>query len=356
MLIRNKHAGYVIDGRRLYLGSKGGDVPAPDPRLVEAQIKSMGIQDSAIERIIANADAMLPLQRKQMQFGIDAAKTAFEQSQADREWMLDRRGMLSGIQNQLVADATAFNTEDRREQLAAEAGADVAQAFDAARGTAVRNLSRMGVNPSDGKFAAMSGQMSVQQALATAGSKNRAREVARKEGYALTDRATNALAGYPAMSMQATGAGASYGGMGLTLANTGLAGMNSGFGQAATVAGQMGQNATNMYGQQAQAYGQSQANQGGWMGELGSLLGGGAQLYKAFSDRRLKQDIEAVGADERTGLTIYEFAYTGEPHHRFRGVMADEVESKFPNAVSYDDMGFASVDYGELGIELLQVS
>ncbi len=41
---------------------------------------------------------------------------------------------------------------------------------------------------------------------------------------------------------------------------------------------------------------------------------------------------------------------------RFRGVMADEVEPRFPNAVVYDDMGFASVNYQMLGIEMKEVA
>lgn len=93
------------------------------------------------------------------------------------------------------------------------------------------------------------------------------------------------------------------------------------------------------------------------MGGLGAVLGGGAKLYSAFaapSDRRLKENIVLVGKDEATGLNLYEFNYTGNPT-RFRGVMADEVEPRFPDAVVYDDMGFASVNYQMLGIEFEEV-
>lgn len=353
MLIPNKHAGYVIDGRRLYLGDKGSDVPAPDPRLVEAQIKSMGIQDEAIQAVIDNAKSMQPIQREQMQFGLDSAKTAFTQSQEDREFALGRRAELAGLQDRLVSDVKNFNEKQRADQFAVQATADVAQAFEAQRSQQTRQMTRMGVNPASGKFAAMANQMSVQEALGKANAANTARRTARQEGYALTDRATNALAGYPAMGERTTGAGAQYGGMGLTLANTGLAGMNAGFGQAGQMAGQMGQNATQMYGAQATAYNQAQANSGEMWG---SILGAGATLgAAALSDRRMKQDIVAVGKDDATELTLYEFAYLGEPHRRYRGVMADEVESRFPDAVVYDDFGFASVDYGKLGLSMQEV-
>lgn len=346
MLVRTKFDGYVIDGRRLYLGSKGGSsAPAPDPRLVEAQIKSMGIQDDAIQRIMANAEALQPLQREQMQFGIDSARTAFEQSQDDRAYALARRGVLSGLQDRLAEDAKSFDTEARREELAGQAGADVRQAFGAARGTAARDMARMGVNPASGRFAASMGQLSTQEALAEAGAKTTARRAARQEGVAMTDRATNALAGYPAMGMQATGAGAQFAASGINLANTGLAGMNSGFGSAAQVAGQMGANASGMYGQQA-SYKNAQdrlaLEDGGVMGFLGTVAGSGITKY---SDRRLKKNVREIGRDPR-GFGWYEFDYVwgGE---RQVGVMADEVVRVAPDAVG-ESGGYATVNYAML--------
>lgn len=263
-------------GSKAPLTLEGGknSYPPPDPRLVDAQIKSMGVQDQVMSMIMDNSKEFMPLQKQQMQLGLDAARRAYQQSQDDREWMLGRRGQLSGLQDRLTADANSFNTEDRRSELAGEAMGDVNQAFSNARGQADRDLARMGVNPNDGRQAAVSGQLAAQQALGLATAGNKARQQARQEGYALTDRATNALAGYPAMGMQATGAGAGYGGMGLQLANTGLAGMNSGLLAAGGMAGQMGSNATNMWGAQQSAYQNAQnADNAAW-GGLGSAIGG----------------------------------------------------------------------------------
>lgn len=94
------------------------------------------------------------------------------------------------------------------------------------------------------------------------------------------------------------------------------------------------------------------------MAGIGSLMGGAAAMYSSgmFSDRRLKENIEQVGVDERTGLKLYEFNYIGLDDRRYRGVMADEVEPLFPDAVAYDDLGFASVDYGQIGIDMVRVS
>jgi len=92
-------------------------------------------------------------------------------------------------------------------------------------------------------------------------------------------------------------------------------------------------------------------------GLLGAGLGLAGQLGAAWiksSDRRLKESVALVGKDERTGLRLYEFNYIDDDT-RYRGVMADEVEAVMPDAVVYDDMGFASVDYGMLGIEMVEV-
>lgn len=91
------------------------------------------------------------------------------------------------------------------------------------------------------------------------------------------------------------------------------------------------------------------------MGGAGSALGGAAAMKTAFSDRRLKRNIVRVGHDERTGLNLYEFSYVDAPDFRFRGVMADEVEFYFPEAVTHNEQGFASVDYAKLGIPFVEL-
>ena len=278
-------------GMRLHGGKGGSSAPPPDPRLVEAQIRSMGIQDSAISAILANTAEMAPLQKEQMRIGIDAARLAQTQSNQDREWMLTRRGALSGLQDQLVGDAKAFNADDKANELAGKAQADVGQAFASAEAQSNRAMARMGVNPSSGKALAMGSQTSMAKAAALAGVGASARDRARQEGYALTDRAANALAGYPAMGMQATGAGAQYGASGSALASQGLAGLNSGLSAAGTMAGQLGQNATNMYGTQSRDYYSNQNSGdsfGSILGGLGGAAAGIAGVAPFFSGLRLK--------------------------------------------------------------------
>jgi len=350
---RGRRGGMTLEG-----GKGGSSAPPPDPRLVAAQIKSMGIQDSAIQEMLNNSRELAPLQKQQLQFGLDSAKTAYEQSQADRQWLLSRRDKLSGMQDSLVKEANDFNTDAKREQLADQAMADVNAGASSAREQSARAMARMGINPASGRAAAMDQQLQLGQTVAAAGAANNARTAARAEGRALTDRAVNALAGYPAMSSQATTTGAALGGSGVGLTSASLAGQNSGYGSAAQVAAQMGANATNMWG--AQATYKSQQDQmgqgesfGGLLGGLGGLASGAASIYSAWkSDRRLKTDIVPVGRDEGTGLTLYSFRYIADPAKRFIGLMADEVRSVNPFAVYRAADGFDRVDYGALGLTM----
>ncbi len=348
-------------GMRLHGGKGGNSAPPPDPRLIEAQIKSLGIQDDAIKSILDLSARIQPLQEEQLKFGLDSARTAFDQSQADREYGLGRRAALTGLQDQLVKDAATYSSEDRADKLAGEATSDVRQAFATSRASTARDLARMGINPNDGRYSATSRQSEALEALGVAKAATGARDTARTEGYALTDRATNALAGYPAFSAQTTGQGAQFGASGIGLTNQSLEGQTSGGRSAATIAGQMGTNAGNAWNAQAnyQANMQQQDQTGSILGGLGGLAVGAAKIAPLFaaSDRRLKQDIELVGRDAATGLNLYEFSYIEDPEHaRYVGVMADEVEPLFPAAVSRDANGIASVNYQMLGIEFKEVA
>jgi len=93
------------------------------------------------------------------------------------------------------------------------------------------------------------------------------------------------------------------------------------------------------------------------LGGLGGAAVGAAKLAPVlgFSDRRLKENIIEVGQDEQTGLKLYEFNYLSDPDKRYRGVMADEVEAYMPDAVVKGLDGFMLVDYGRLGITMVEI-
>lgn len=97
--------------------------------------------------------------------------------------------------------------------------------------------------------------------------------------------------------------------------------------------------------QGAQLQGQQNAAQASAnAGKLGSVLGAGANLGSAailHSDRRMKSNILQIGVTPG-GLGVYSYQIFGQPSI---GVMADEAEVLFPDAVSMHPNGFKLVDY-----------
>ncbi|CAM2142707.1 protein of unknown function [Pararobbsia alpina] len=92
--------------------------------------------------------------------------------------------------------------------------------------------------------------------------------------------------------------------------------------------------------------GSSLSNGSSYGGAAGALLGGLA----AYSDRRLKEDIEITDERLANGLPVYRYRYVWDaPHARRFGVMADDVRRVHPGAVTTDAIGFDMVDYAAIG-------
>ena len=70
---------------------------------------------------------------------------------------------------------------------------------------------------------------------------------------------------------------------------------------------------------------------------------------KTPSDLRLKENVIRIGTT-RHGLPFYTFNYVGKPE-RYAGVIAQDVLSIMPEAVSIADDGFYRVDYQRLQIQ-----
>lgn len=96
-------------------------------------------------------------------------------------------------------------------------------------------------------------------------------------------------------------------------------------------------NINNQYQQQKQ---QSDQMWNG-IGSVGSALGGWA-----FSDRRLKTDVEKVD-ETPSGVNVYDFRYKGDPVKQ-RGFMAQDVLKKQPQNVAKTPSGFMAVNYAKV--------
>lgn len=351
--------------------SKSSKVPPPDPRLVEAQVKSMGVQDTATQEILriareqqAQMAELMPLQKDALQFALDSGRTAAAQAQADRDYFLGERSKFTALTDKMVADANAFDSAAAQASAAEKAQAGVGKAYSDTIEATGRNLASMGISPESGRALALREAGAADLARAGVGAANQARFGAREEGRALRERAAAALAGTPGAATATSGQAASLAAGGVNTANAGAGGIYSGYGgltgqqqAAGGLAGQTGANAAGMYGAQAQYKLAADQQKNSWLGGLGSVLGAGARIATAFapSDRRMKTGVVRIGTHP-LGVGIYSFEFLPEFEHlggsgRHVGVMADELAQVLPAAVVRGADGFDRVNYAMLGEE-----
>lgn len=84
----------------------------------------------------------------------------------------------------------------------------------------------------------------------------------------------------------------------------------------------------------------------------GQILEVGGKAATAFSDIRLKEDIQQVGQSE-SGIPIYEWTYKQDPDKdRYQGTMAqDLIGIGLEDAVTTADNGYYAVDYSKIDVD-----
>lgn len=271
------------------------------------------------------------------------------------------RSTFRPLERRMVDQAGYEASDQRANEAAAQAAADARLGQTRQANSMMRQGLRYGYSPA--RLAAMAGQMAGANASSVAGAMTGARNRQRDVGWARQMDAAGLGRNLPGASQGAYGlamnAGNSAVGNSMQPGNALMSGLAMGSGTMMTGQGQRIQGLNGILNSQTSMYnaGMQQGDSG-----FGSILGAGLGAWGKMgfpglpSDRRLKEDIVLVGKDEITGLNLYEWKYKYcEDPTRFRGVMADEVESIMPEAVAYDDMGFASVNYDMLGIQMVEV-
>ena len=220
------------------MGAKSSNAPPPDPRLVEGQLKSMGVQDSLITQYMDYQNRLTPIQMEEMTKGIARADKQYEydttrQTRVDDFQMeynkaalasqgsaaaganaasmanasangmtaaansrladssikmndyqyaqmqeRDKRWREVGMSQEdaLIAKVNEMGSEKYRDQQLGVAVGDVNQSASDARGQTMRAMARSGVDPSSGQFASIMARGNADQALALAGAKNNTRK------------------------------------------------------------------------------------------------------------------------------------------------------------------------------------
>lgn len=228
MLIPTKHSGYTRDAIRLYRIPKAPDMSGPNEAArAGAQISKEQWEWTKARqpKIDEQSDAMIAIGKDQ--YALNREQQVFQQGLSrkydDRYW-----NSVAPMQDRMMADAEAFDTEGRREELAGMAGADVNQAFSDARDQNSRAMSRMGVNPSSGRALAMGNQTAIAQASAQASAMNKVRTAARAEGYGRKVDANAMMSGMSGFSSTAASAAAGSGNSAMSAGGMGMRGMNEG--------------------------------------------------------------------------------------------------------------------------------
>ena len=285
---------------------------------------------------------MMPLARQVYGQQMDAQRQQMNQAQNYFDY---QQQTFRPVEQGLVRDAERFSTEGYREQMAGQAAAAAGRAFGVQQDMSQRALASRGVSANSGAAMALQAQGNLGLAAQRANAMTGARTQAEQLGFARRMDVTGLGRGLAGAST------AAYGG-----ANTaGSSSMNTAMapgGQYMQGLQQAGQTYGNILNNQT-----SQFNTGlNAQGEVtGALIGAGTTAAFRASDRRLKENIELVGRDERTMLPLYEFEYINGSGRRFLGVMAQDVAESHPDMVFTMPDGFMAVNYAGLGIEMVEV-
>ena len=349
-------------------GGKGGssyNAPAPDPRIAEAQMKMADLAEEQFQQfetdIWPNLQAQWEAQteiaerEQEKQFEI-----ADKQSERADEYYRRMEETFYPLQDQMVDQAKEFNSEGYHQQMASRAIGDTEAQNEIARKNSMQQMAKFGVDPTSGAAVGTNQAMNVVGAANKAAAGNRAYMAAKELGWNLGMQASGLGAGLPGASAQSTGLALQGGGQGMATGQVPMAmggqmgnSLSQGYGGAMQGWNQVGTLGVNKYNADVSAWSAQQAaeaqNAAGWGTAIGSL---GSAAITAASDIRLKENIVPIGMLP-SGVHVYEynlkpeFAHLGPPGRQV-GVMAQDLLSINPDAVSLDEDGYYRVDYSKV--------
>lgn len=274
--------------------------PPPDFTPIANAMKEIGARMEALgNKQLAFSqqryDETMPFYQRMVASNLEGQQLAMQMA---RDAAQDRQGYRA-LENQMLSEASNQDRTQMRNLYAGRAAADVEQAMSTARSTAVRNLSRMGINPNAARFADLNNQIALQGAAMKAGAMTNARMGADQMFEAKRINALNIGRNLPATQLSAIGTGASVGGATGSLFNTQDAGMYRGFGGAMQgmqgnlgAQGAIGNMMNQGYANQIAAYNADNAGMAG----LGQLVGAGMSFMSSEDMKENKTPIKRGAA------------------------------------------------------------
>jgi hypothetical protein len=362
---RNGRYGMTLEG-----GKGGGSAPAADPNIGLAQQEMAKISREYLESWktevwpTLKAESEKQTIRADEQFALDREIQLRQKEIADIEYGR-RQELFFPIEERQISEAMAAGGPADQERQAALAVGDVRQATDRYQRDLAMQQRSYGIDPSSCRFQGMMRAATVDTSALEAAAANRARTAADQLGWAKRMDALALGAGQFGNQATSTGLSLSAGNQALAsgqipMQNAGMMGssMGTAYGGAMQGWNQVGSLGVQKYNADVNAYKAQQEAAGGFGGALigaAGTLGAKALPYMmSGSDRRIKQNIKQIGVDSKTGLPLYEFEYKFLPGRVFIGVMADDVEKVRPEAVEENDMGIKMVNYGMLGMRMVE--
>lgn len=185
-----------------------------------------------------------------------------EQLRQGREAWARNQGFW-GLEDDLIAQTRAFNTDAHREMLARQAAEDAGLAFQATRAANERNMAGMGVNPAAGRFAGMNRAAELGLGAQRAGAMNQSRVQSESLGRA--------------RQLEMAGLGRGLSGVAAGAYSGALSAGSSAVGNAST-------GFNTMLPAMNQAYGTAQTGQRMQMQGLGQIMDTQASIYNNYSD------------------------------------------------------------------------
>ncbi|PTW53565.1 endosialidase-like protein [Breoghania corrubedonensis] len=305
------------------MGKGSTSSPDPDPNIGKAALKQaetgeawLDFAKDAYSQNLERQDVLDNLTNQITEQQLGLATDQADWSREDRERYTS---VYQPIEDDYIEKATNYATENRQNEAAAEARADVQQSAANARAASERQASSLGIDPSSGRFAGIQAATDNQQALSEAQAANTARQSVRDKGLALEADVVNMGKGYASTAGAAAAGSVSASGTALSgtqatnaqalsasnVMNSGYSGAMQGYaGQANTL--------SNLYGLQLQQW---QAEQQAQNSSMSGLLGGiGSAVGLAFSsDENLKEDFadipDGAALDAVENMPVSEWNY-----------------------------------------------
>lgn len=341
------------------MGKGSSDAPSPDPRIGEAAVMQqktgadwLQFAKDQFKISTARQGEVDKLAKRVTEQQLGVADEVLKQGREDRTRY---KKTFQPIEDQFVAEAKEAGSVRQQQARASEAGADVSTAAAAARETARREASAVGIRPGSGRYSGIERAGELGTALGRATAENQARGAERARGTAMRGAAIdlgNTTIGRSSANLQlGLNAGSSaYGvaGQNQQLAMAPAQNMNTGYeGMLRGVTGQAN-TLSNLYGMQLDAWGKEQEMKSNEIGGLASGIGSIAGMFSFASDKKVKKNVKSVkkgaGLKAVKGMPVKKFDYkdgAGDGGKGHVGTMAQdfkrETGSGDGKSIAYQD-------------------